>query len=118
MRNNTLDTKLHRGIIDGSIVEIEGKDCNGFISEVVEYAENDPRFIAIYEESEQRDAVKNAYEFLENTDYVACKIAEGSATIEEYAEVIAQRRQARDIINTYGDLENSQAYKQKFQLFK
>lgn len=34
-----------------------------------------------------------------NTDYVACKIAEGSATIEEYADVIEQRRLWRDEIN-------------------
>ena len=34
-----------------------------------------------------------------NTDYVACKIAEGSATIEEYADVIEQRKVWRDEIN-------------------
>ena len=34
-----------------------------------------------------------------NTDYVACKIAEGSATIEEYADVIEQRQKWRVEIN-------------------
>ena len=34
-----------------------------------------------------------------NTDYVACKIAEGSATIEEYVDVIEQRKVWRDEIN-------------------
>jgi hypothetical protein len=34
-----------------------------------------------------------------NTDYIACKIAEGSATVEEYADVIEQRRVWRDEIN-------------------
>mgnify|MGYP003289490135 CR=1 FL=1 len=33
------------------------------------------------------------------TDYVAIKIAEGSATIEEYQDVIQQRRLWRDEIN-------------------
>lgn len=34
-----------------------------------------------------------------NTDYIACKIAEGSATREEYAGIIAQRQAWRDEIN-------------------
>lgn len=41
--------------------------------------------------------------FLADTDYAVIKIAEGSATFEEYAEVIAQRRSWREEIN---ELEN------------
>lgn len=36
---------------------------------------------------------------LTDTDYVACKIAEGAATREEYADMIAQRQAWRDEIN-------------------
>ena len=36
---------------------------------------------------------------LRQTDYVAAKIAEGAATPEEYAEVLAERRKARKEIN-------------------
>ena len=36
---------------------------------------------------------------LENTDYVVIKIAEGAATREEYADVIAQRQEWRARIN-------------------
>lgn len=36
---------------------------------------------------------------LKETDYVAAKIAEGAATPEEYAEVLAKRQQARADIN-------------------
>lgn len=36
---------------------------------------------------------------LKETDYVAAKIAEGAATPEEYAEVLAERRKARKQIN-------------------
>lgn len=36
---------------------------------------------------------------LADTDYIACKIAEGAATREEYADVIAQRQAWRDEIN-------------------
>ena len=36
---------------------------------------------------------------LKETDYVAAKIAEGVATQEEYAEVLAERRKARKEIN-------------------
>ena len=36
---------------------------------------------------------------LSDTDYIACKIAEGVATTEEYADVIAQRQAWREEIN-------------------
>lgn len=36
---------------------------------------------------------------LRETDYVAAKIAEGAATPREYAEVLAERRKARKVIN-------------------
>lgn len=36
---------------------------------------------------------------LAKTDYIAAKIAEGAATREEYADVIAQRQAWRDAIN-------------------
>ena len=37
--------------------------------------------------------------FLNSTDYVAAKLAEGVATKEEYADVLQQRAEARDRIN-------------------
>lgn len=39
---------------------------------------------------------------LSDTDYVAAKIAEGAATREDYADVIAQRQAWRDEINELG----------------
>lgn len=36
---------------------------------------------------------------LADTDYIACKIAEGAATVEEYAEMLAQRSSWRARIN-------------------
>ena len=36
---------------------------------------------------------------LAETDYVACKIAEGSATAEDYADIIAERQKWREKIN-------------------
>lgn len=36
---------------------------------------------------------------LADTDYIACKIAEGVATADEYAEMIAQRQAWRNEIN-------------------
>jgi len=38
---------------------------------------------------------------LKATDYVAAKIAEGAATREEYADVLAERQEARRLINEY-----------------
>ena len=39
---------------------------------------------------------------LSETDYIAAKIAEGAATREEYADLIAQRQAWRDRINALG----------------
>lgn len=38
-------------------------------------------------------------QYLSSTDYVVIKIAEGVATAEEYAEVLAERAKARERIN-------------------
>jgi hypothetical protein len=43
---------------------------------------------------------------LSDTDYIACKIAEGAATVEEYAEELQQRQEWREEINR---LERSKA---------
>ena len=51
-----------------------------------EYSENEARLNALHQ-------------LLERTDYIAAKIAEGSATREEYADMIAQRQAWRTEIN-------------------
>ena len=43
---------------------------------------------------------------LSDTDYIACKIAEGAATIKEYAKELQQRQEWREEINR---LERSEA---------
>ena len=43
---------------------------------------------------------------LAETDYIACKIAEGSATVEEYAEQIKQRQLWREQINELEVIES------------
>ena len=43
--------------------------------------------------------VKHLKKLLADTDYVAAKIAEGDATREEYADVLAQRKEWRRQIN-------------------
>ena len=42
---------------------------------------------------------------LADTDYIACKIAEGAATKEEYAEVLAEREAWRKEINQIQNAE-------------
>lgn len=49
-------------------------------------------------------AAENAHKYLEETDYVSCKIADGSATREEYADVIASRQDMRDVINRFEEM--------------
>lgn len=49
------------------------------------------------EEAKQEE--QELQSFLNSTDYVAAKLAEGVATKEEYADVLQQRAEARDRIN-------------------
>lgn len=44
---------------------------------------------------EQREIVLREESYLNGTDYITAKIAEGSATREDYAETIAERQASR-----------------------
>lgn len=48
---------------------------------------------------EKECAILDLKKKLADTDYIACKIAEGAATLEEYAEIRAQREAWRAQIN-------------------
>lgn len=61
----------------------------------------------IAEHNSQKDKdteIMSLKQFLLQSDYVVIKIAEGEATKEEYADVLAQRKSARNRIN---ELESS-----------
>ena len=45
------------------------------------------------------DKIEELKQKLADTDYIACKIAEGSATVEEYSEIIRERQMWREEIN-------------------
>lgn len=63
--------------------------------------EGNPQIIdrVISDEQKKMQELQNAYSYLQQTDYVAAKLAEGVATKEEYAEVLEKRAKARNIIN-------------------
>lgn len=64
-----------------------------------------PKAVEITKEEFDALNVKGPYELqqlhmnLTSTDYIACKIAEGAATREDYADVLAQRAKWRARIN-------------------
>lgn len=64
-----------------------------------------PKAVEITKEEFDALNVKGPYELqqlhmnLTSTDYIACKIAEGAATREDYADVLAQRAKWRTRIN-------------------
>lgn len=53
-------------------------------------------------EPDHSEEIAELKAYLESTDYVVIKIAEGVATSEEYAEVLAERVRARARINQLG----------------
>lgn len=83
--------------------------ANGYTIEEVESKDGVRQFkiVEIPQPSEEDIKQQRTHElkqFLADTDYVALKIAEGSATASEYADVIAQRKAWRAEIN---ELEKS-----------
>lgn len=97
-------TKLPDGMIDGYLASM------GFVSLAVVDGtvtklsrNNDAYGEYIHEQSSQRDdpeeRIAELKRNLAETDYIACKIAEGAATREEYADIIVQRQLCREEIN-------------------
>lgn len=60
------------------------------------------RYVVIPEEQKNATRIAELKQQLSDTDYAVIKIAEGAATLEEYADIINQRSQWRKEIN---DLE-------------
>lgn len=54
------------------------------------------------------EEIRDLKSFLAATDYAIIKIAEGEATPEQYAEVIAQRKAARERINELENMEENE----------
>ncbi|MBR1842192.1 MAG: hypothetical protein IJ788_02835 [Oscillospiraceae bacterium] len=55
---------------------------------------------AIEAEIVRQSRIAELKALLEETDYIACKLAEGAATREEYADMIAERQAWRNEINS------------------
>ena len=86
-----------KSYINGKYVEITEEDKIRLELEQAEYEKTNEYKLSKVAELKQK---------LEETDYVACKIAEGAATIKEYANELQQRQQWREEINR---LERSKA---------
>lgn len=57
------------------------------------------RYVAVSEQQRATERIARLKQFLQDSDYTVIKIAEGAATLEEYADVIAQRQAWREEIN-------------------
>lgn len=108
-------------ILDAKDLELTETQCDlttGFLrEEVVIRADADPidnikkfawadedyetiqRYVSMPQEQREADRIAWLKGQLSATDYAVIKIAEGAATPEEYADVIAQRQAWRDEIN-------------------
>lgn len=81
----------------------------------VSYEEQPDKIVAVYTEGEPPDysaefrtsKIAELKQALADTDYISCKIAEGSSTREEYTVEIKQRQMWRKQIN---DLESNNMY--------
>lgn len=91
-----------------SYKEIDDTDWQAYINQAnqdgkeLSHDENgNPLIIdrVISEEEKKRQELDSLHGYLQQTDYVAAKLAEGVATKEEYAEVLTKRAEARKRIN-------------------
>ncbi len=55
--------------------------------------------IELTEEEKIQNEIAELKQYLESTDYIACKLAEGAATAEEYADELIKRAETRAKIN-------------------
>ena len=86
------------GEIDGAINVIEIDDGTPVITEI-NFTEQDTEILEIIKKEEYKKEIVILKQKLFDTDYIACKIAEGAATKEEYAFELEARRGWRARIN-------------------
>ena len=86
------------GEIDGAINVIEIDDGTPVITEI-NFTEQDTEILEIIKKEEYKKEIVILKQKLFDTDYIACKIAEGAATKEEYAFELEERRDWRARIN-------------------
>lgn len=78
------------------IIDIPGKPAK----EAWDEYEDIQRFVKYTESELATRKIEELKQKLSSTDYVALKIVEGAATLEDYADIIAQRSKWRAEINT------------------
>ena len=88
----------YKGILNGDEMIIKVEDDSPLLT-VIDFEENDPEIINLYQKQINEQEILRLKQQLFNTDYIACKIAEGAATREEYAFELEERRNWRARIN-------------------
>ncbi len=88
----------YKGILNGDEMIIKVEDDSPLLT-VIDFEENDPEIIALYQKQINEQEILQLKQQLSQTDYIACKIAEGVATREEYAFELEERRNWRARIN-------------------
>ena len=86
------------GEIDDAINIIEIDDGTPVITEI-NFTKQDTEILEIITKEEYKKEIVILKQKLLDTDYIACKIAEGAATKEEYAFELEERRDWRARIN-------------------
>ena len=94
----TLDALLNAGYSkeDAKQVSLDEYKANNGIAYVNENKEIVLGFNPAVERLKQ---IRKLKQFLQNTDYIVIKIAEGCATKEEYQDILDKREQTRQEIN-------------------
>lgn len=87
--------RLIQSVCEGSATHrvLRGPDLEWYVEKIPELTDDEKAMKAAREKKSQAETK------LSSTDYVAAKIAEGAATRDEYATVLAQRQAWRDEVN-------------------
>lgn len=95
------------GFMDGNgynpdYIDYEGEIPEDFFSNFLSYKLVDGALVldkGLSDKAEVREIIAECKYNLQQTDYIAIKIAEGAATPAEYADILEQRRNWRKQIN-------------------
>ena len=88
----------YKGKINGELITFVVED-DSLIATVIKFEDDDPQVVELYQHKINEQIIINLKKKLSNTDYIACKIAEGAATREEYAFELEEREEWRKRIN-------------------
>lgn len=83
--------------LNASEMNLDYLNCYKLVGDEIIFDEE--KYTSLVDTKAKEQKIMMLKKELESTDYIACKIAEGAATKEEYKDELSHRQELRDKIN-------------------